>query len=273
MATEGREPLSRRMWGRRPGRPGECPLPVTSSRRGIEMEITFKGRHTSVPERFRRHATREAGQAREARSAARFGSTSRYRRNATRGRPTGASGWSSRSDRGARPSGPRPPRTTGTRPLTSRSPSSKGQLRRAAERRKVRRGDLTVRSTDALAAVAAAPADARPAARRPPPTSPSRQSRRPDDAASWSWHAGRPQGDDRRRERARPPQGRHQAEDAARRAVVPLPALPADDGGRTTTSPASVTRPRRRHRLGLLPMQMEGDGPLSSGRSSTPRTR
>src|SRR6201999_3247200 len=26
-------------------------------RRGIEMEITFKGRHTSVPERFRRHAT------------------------------------------------------------------------------------------------------------------------------------------------------------------------------------------------------------------------
>jgi len=27
---EGREPLSRRMWGRRPGRPGECPpnLPI-----------------------------------------------------------------------------------------------------------------------------------------------------------------------------------------------------------------------------------------------------
>src|SRR5215469_8903568 len=28
VAMEGREPLSRRMWGRRPGRPGECP-PVT----------------------------------------------------------------------------------------------------------------------------------------------------------------------------------------------------------------------------------------------------
>src|SRR5215813_14299603 len=26
-------------------------------RRGIEMEVTFKGRHTSVPERFRRHAS------------------------------------------------------------------------------------------------------------------------------------------------------------------------------------------------------------------------
>src|SRR5215469_18185123 len=26
VAMEGREPLSRRMWGRRPGRPGECPL-------------------------------------------------------------------------------------------------------------------------------------------------------------------------------------------------------------------------------------------------------
>src|SRR5215469_4381561 len=25
VAMEGREPLSRRMWGRRPGRPGECP--------------------------------------------------------------------------------------------------------------------------------------------------------------------------------------------------------------------------------------------------------
>src|SRR5215469_5502087 len=52
----GCEPLSRRMWGRRPGRPGECHLAVNSSR-GIEMDITFKGRHTSVPERFRRHAS------------------------------------------------------------------------------------------------------------------------------------------------------------------------------------------------------------------------
>src|SRR3981189_551919 len=54
---EGREPLSRRMWGRRPGRRGECPLLVIKAVEGIEMEITFKGRHTSVPERFRRHAT------------------------------------------------------------------------------------------------------------------------------------------------------------------------------------------------------------------------
>src|ERR1700684_4149503 len=28
VAMEGREPLSRRMWGRRPGRPGECLPPV-----------------------------------------------------------------------------------------------------------------------------------------------------------------------------------------------------------------------------------------------------
>ena len=35
-----------------------------------------------------------------------------------------------------------------------------GRLRKASERRKVRKGDLTVRSTDALAAVAAAPAEA-----------------------------------------------------------------------------------------------------------------
>src|SRR5215472_12812228 len=56
VAMEGCEPLSRRMWGRRPGRPGECPLSVNYRRRGIEMEVTFKGRHTTVPERFRRHA-------------------------------------------------------------------------------------------------------------------------------------------------------------------------------------------------------------------------
>src|ERR1700728_1128768 len=54
---EGREPLSRRMWGRRQGRPGECPLPLIKAVEGIEMDITFKGRHATVPERFRRHAT------------------------------------------------------------------------------------------------------------------------------------------------------------------------------------------------------------------------
>src|SRR5712691_12339191 len=59
VAMEGREPLSRRMWGRRPGRPGECHWSPASSTAvgGIEMDITFKGRHTTVPERFRRHAT------------------------------------------------------------------------------------------------------------------------------------------------------------------------------------------------------------------------
>src|SRR5580704_5912732 len=43
------------MWGRRPGRPGGCRS--SPGRRGFLVNIIFKGRHTDVLERFRRHAT------------------------------------------------------------------------------------------------------------------------------------------------------------------------------------------------------------------------
>src|SRR5262249_27228920 len=52
-------PLSRRMWGRRPGRPGGCRAP---DGRGFGvMEIIFKGRQTDVPARFREQATVKLG--------------------------------------------------------------------------------------------------------------------------------------------------------------------------------------------------------------------
>src|SRR5579862_9800273 len=57
----GRETLSMRMWGRRPGRPGEChPAHIRRAQsgwKGITMEIIVRGRHITVAPRFRQHAT------------------------------------------------------------------------------------------------------------------------------------------------------------------------------------------------------------------------
>src|SRR5579863_7074920 len=48
------------MWGRRPGRPGEChPAQIRRAQsgwKGIAMEIIVRGRHITVPPRFRQHA-------------------------------------------------------------------------------------------------------------------------------------------------------------------------------------------------------------------------
>src|ERR1700753_3802629 len=156
---EGREPLSRRMWGRRPGRPGECPLLVIKAVEGIEMEITFKGRHTSVPERFRRHATAKLAKLEKLdQRAIRIDvevSTERNPRQADR---------SERVELTIRSRGPAiraeaaaDDRYAGLDPAFA---TLEGQLRKAAERRRVRKGALSVRSTDALAAVAAVPAEA-----------------------------------------------------------------------------------------------------------------
>src|SRR5579862_9230168 len=65
VARSGREPLSRRMWGRRPGRPGEC-------RRWIERKGAYPSGHRVQGQAHQRagsiQAARdgEAGQAREA---------------------------------------------------------------------------------------------------------------------------------------------------------------------------------------------------------------
>ena len=123
------------------------------------MEITFKGRHTSVPERFRRHASAKLAKLEKLdHNAIRIDvevSTERNPRQADR---------SERVELTIRSRGPaiRAEAAADDRyaALDLAFAKLEGRLRKAAERRKVRRGDLTVRSTDVLTAVAAAPADA-----------------------------------------------------------------------------------------------------------------
>ncbi len=156
VAMEGCEPLSRRMWGRRPGRPGECPPNrlslvlsgssdaaaakrqdaegsslVINAEGGFEMDITFKGRHTNVPERFQRHATARSWPSSRGSITTRSGLTSRFltERNPRQADRSERVELTVRS-KGPRPSGPRRRPTTCTRPLTSRSPNSKASCAR-----------------------------------------------------------------------------------------------------------------------------------------------
>ena len=233
------------------------------------MEITFKGRHTSVPERFRRHASAKLAKLEKLdHNAIRIDvevSTERNPRQADR---------SERVELTIRSRGPavRAEAAADDRyaALDLAFAKLEGRLRKAAERRKVRRGDLTVRSTDALTAVpapagavtVAAGAERGPLADVDIPAIPP-----PDDAAML---AGTPVGrrangkaygkpSARAATKAAPKPGGRRPE-----AVVPLPAFPAEEGGPTghdfdgfrdeAEAEESVS--------GVLPMQMVGDGPL-----------
>ena len=231
------------------------------------MEITFKGRHTSVPERFRRHATAKLAKLEKLdHNAIRIDvevSTERNPRQADR---------SERVELTIRSRGPavRAEAAADDRyaALDLAFAKLEGRLRKAAERRKVRRGDLTVRSTDALTAVAAGPADARAIATEAAaladvaiPAMP-----RPDDAAVL---AGTPVGRKANGKGSGKPSTRAAARVGSRpsgqrrpEAVVPLPAFPQDAGpghdfdGFRDEAEAEATV------SGVLPMQMVGDGPL-----------
>jgi len=234
------------------------------------MEITFKGRHTSVPERFRRHASAKLAKLEKLdHNAIRIDvevSTERNPRQADR---------SERVELTIRSRGPavRAEAAADDRyaALDLAFAKLEGRLRKAAERRKVRRGDLTVRSTDALTAVAAAPASATTVAagaKRGPladvdiPAIPP-----PDDAAML---AGTPVGrrangkaygksSARAATKAAPKPGGRRPE-----AVVPLPAFPADEGGPTGRDFDGFRDEAEAEETvsGVLPMQMVGDGPL-----------
>jgi ribosomal subunit interface protein len=228
------------------------------------MEITFKGRHTSVPERFRRHASAKLAKLEKLdHNAIRIDvevSTERNPRQADH---------SERVELTIRSRGPaiRAEAAADDRyaALDLAFAKLEGQLRKAAERRKVRHGDLTVRSTEVLAAVAApAGADAQVAesadlADVAIPSIPA-----PDDAAMLN---GTPVG---RRAGTRA-HGKSSARTGARagsrtngqrrpESVVPLPALPedaaADFGGFSDEAEVEASI------YGLLPMHMVGDGPL-----------
>jgi ribosomal subunit interface protein len=222
------------------------------------MDITFKGIHTSVPERFRRHASAKLSKLEKLdHSAIRIDvevSTERNPRQADR---------SERVELTIRSRGPaiRAEAAADDRyaALDLAFAKLEGRLRKAAERRKVRRGDLSVRSTDALAAVAAAPAGAEALAEAALadvsiPAIPA-----PDDAAVLK---GTPVG---RRAGGRV-NGKAAAKVAGRsnghrrpETAVPLPALPEDDADFDGFRDEAEAEERV---SGVLPMQMVGDGPL-----------
>ncbi len=197
------------------------------------MEITFKGRHTSVPERFRRHASDKLAKLEKLdHNAIRIDievSTERNPRQADR---------SERVELTVRSRGPaiRAEAAADDRyaALDLACTKLEGRLRKAAERRKVRRGDLTVRSTDSLAAVGR----------------PGRRGRRGGGGGrpGRCGHPGDPRTGRRghaRRNAGRPQGGRQVGEQAGRQAraearqpasgprrpeaTVPLPALPEDE--------------------------------------------
>jgi len=229
------------------------------------MEITFKGRHTSVPERFRRHASAKLAKLEKLdHNAIRIDvevSTERNPRQADH---------SERVELTVRSRGPaiRAEAAADDRyaALDLAFAKLEGRLRKAAERRKVRRGDLSVRSTDALAAVAAAPADAASIAAEAAaladvaiPEIPA-----PDDAAMLK---GTPVGRKASGKALGRVNGRAGAKVGPRvnghrrpAALVPLPALPEDEApdfdafGDGAEAEESVS--------GVLRMDMVGDGPL-----------
>jgi ribosomal subunit interface protein len=220
------------------------------------MEITFKGRRTSVPERFRRHAIAKLAKLeKHDHNAIRVDvevSTERNPRQADR---------SERVELTVRSRGPaiRAEAAADDRyaALDLAFTKLEGRLRRASERRKVRHGDLTVRSTDALAAVAApstaTAANAATLADIPIPAIPA-----PDAAAVLK---GTPVG------RKAGPRANGRSNGHRRtETVVPLPAFPEDDkeGGLSDRDFVGFRDEAEAQEAvsGLLPIQMEGDGPL-----------
>ena len=203
------------------------------------MDITFKGRHTTVPERFRRHATAKLAKLekldqrairvdvevskennpRQADRCTRVELTIRSRGPAIRAEAAADEMYAA---------------------LDLAFAKLEGQLRRAAERRKGRRTDVSVRSVDAVSAVSATRTGQAAAVGALLETAGPEEAAALELAASTeSVTVSRPRG-------RRKVNGRSRQE-----SLVPLPAMPEAaenlDSGDTS---------------GLVPIQMEGDGPL-----------
>ena len=207
------------------------------------MDITFKGRHTTVPERFRRHATAKLAKLekldqrairvdvevskennpRQADRCTRVELTIRSRGPAVRAEAAADEMYAA---------------------LDLAFAKLEGQVRRAAERRKGRRSDVSVRSVDAPSAVSASRTGQAAAVSALLETAGQEDAALELAAITESVPVGRPRG-------RRKVNGRSRQE-----SLVPLPAMPdaaeslgADGRGAEDTS-------------GLVPIQMEGDGPL-----------
>ena len=207
------------------------------------MDITFTGRHTSVPERFRRHATVKLAKLEKLdQKAMRIDVEVSQERNPRQ------SDRSERVELTIRSRGPaiRAEAAADDRyaALDLAFAKLEGRLRRASERRKARRGDLAARPAETLAAppagaAAGAAAEAGPAVDTAEGLLDT--AARPADAAVVNGS------------RRRKLNGRVRAE-----TVVPLPAMPDDIDYGEYQDEAQIEAAAS----GLVPIQMEGEGPL-----------
>jgi ribosomal subunit interface protein len=203
------------------------------------MDITFKGRHTSVPERFRRHAAGKLAKLEKLdQKALRIDvevSKERNPRQADR---------SERVELTIRSRGPaiRAEAAADDRyaALDLAFAKLEGRLRRASERRKARHADVSIRSVEVAAAVTA-PQDGRVATAAGTADRPAGGTALPEDTGVLDGARGRR----RLNGQARP------------ETVLPLPAMPGDPEypHRDEADPEAASS-------GLVPIQMEGDGPL-----------
>jgi ribosomal subunit interface protein len=207
------------------------------------MDITFKGRQTSVPERFRRHASAKLAKLEKLdRKVIRIDVEVSKERNPRQ------SDRSERVELTIRSRGPaiRAEAAADDRyaALDLAFAKLEARLRRSAERRKTRRADVSVRSVDALSAVTATRNGSAPAVPASTGTSlAADEGLEPADASAGTSTAGRARG----RRKAMNGRGRTES-------LVQLPEMPEDEYPDTEEAAQNV--------VGLVPIQMEGDGPL-----------
>lgn len=224
------------------------------------MDITFKGRHTSVPERFRRHAAAKLAKLEKLDQKA-----FRIDVQVSKERNPRQSDRSERVELTIRSRGPaiRAEAAADDRyaALDLALAKLEARLRRVSERRKVRRGDLSVRSADVLAAVAAAPGgmDAMPAAEELDEL----EEVTVHHTGRGALHGRRGRAEARNGVKVGAGRANGRGRNTRPQFVVPLPEMPAaPDGAGGEGDASDVNGGPRAVRSGLVPIQMEGDGPL-----------
>jgi ribosomal subunit interface protein len=226
------------------------------------MDITFKSRHTSVPERFRRHAVAKLAKLEKLDHKA-----MRIDVEVSRERNPRQSDRSERVELTVRSRGPaiRAEAAADDRyaALDLAFAKLEARLRRAAERRKARRTDLTIRSADVLAAVAAAPGAPDSASLLPDAEAEAAVSQ-PGRGRAGGRSAGRPNG----RGRGARPESLVSLPDEAQPGGGPRAGVDAGGGARVGVADADdlMGEPdvddAQVDPSGMVPIQMEGDGPL-----------
>jgi ribosomal subunit interface protein len=206
------------------------------------MDITFKGRHTSVPERFRRHASVKLTKLEKLDHKA-----IRIDVEVSKEPNPRQSDRSERVELTIRSKGPAVRAEAAADDqyvaLDLAFAKLEARLRRASERRKARKADMSIRTVDAVTAVTVPPGG-----RAATAVGAAGTAEGPGDIAAPS---GAAVVDEARR--GRKGNGRPRPE-----TVVRLPAMPDDADYAGAQDEADVEAAAS----GLVPIQMEGDGPL-----------